>query len=133
MRRREVGTVEAFDRRQILEKFHRVEIGINSEILREVSEHVAQGVRVRGHVSSVPRDLAFRRSRDGREDAHQRSFARAVRPEQSQHSGPQFQAESAQGPGIRTVTLADIVDEELQSSLRVNRINVSESAEVSGM
>ena len=110
------GGVETFDGGEVFEEFDRVQIGIDAEILREVAERRAQSIGIGGQVGAIPHHAAFGGARDGGQDAHQRGLACAVGAEQSEHARAELQGEVAQRPVSATVTLADILDRELQES-----------------
>jgi hypothetical protein len=102
--------IQAFNCGHVFQEFERVQVGIHAEVLRQKSEHRSQGIGITGDVDSIPANRAFGGASDGREDAHQRGLAGAIGTEQSKHAGLQVETESAQGPHIAAIALADIVD-----------------------
>ena len=89
------GRVQAFDGGKVLEELLRIQVGINAEILGQVSEHRAQRIWIRSKVGIVPGHLAFGGARNGGEDAHQGGLARPVGAEQAEDAGLQLEAEAA--------------------------------------
>ena len=106
--------IQAFDCGQVLQELDRIQVGVNAEILRQIAEDGAHGIRVYGQVDVVPCDLARSGASDGGEDAHQCGLAGPVWTQQAQYAGSEFEAEVAQGKNIVAVLLADVVDDQLQ-------------------
>ena len=77
---------DPFYRREILQKFKRIQIGIYAEILRQITKHRAKGIRIPRDVRIVPQNAPGRGLRNRRQNTHQRGLARAVRPQQPQHT-----------------------------------------------
>ena len=86
------GCVQAFHGSEIFEEFDRVQIRIDAEILRQISE-----------LPRMPSDqppcrrrsigLAVGRARNRRQDAHQRCLSRAVGSEKSENTGTKLKGE----------------------------------------
>ena len=81
-----------------------------AELLRQIAQLAAQGRRLREHVQAVEMNAAGIRRLQRRQGAHERGFARAVGPEQTEHAGRNVQADVVEGAHSVGVGLGEMLD-----------------------
>src|SRR5205823_9861053 len=105
-------TIETLGRGEVFEELDGVEIRVNAEVLRKITQHCSQAIRRAENVHAIPSHRAARRLGDRSENAHKRRFARAIGPEQAKDSWPHFQGEILQAPNLAGVKFTDALKRE---------------------
>jgi hypothetical protein len=86
---------QALHRSDEAEELARAQRRVDAEVLRQVAQGGAQGVRIAGDVDAVPGDPAGAGPGHGRQHPHQRRLAGTVRAEQAQDPGAEVQRQAA--------------------------------------
>src|SRR4030095_16265034 len=88
------------------------EVRIEAELLRQIAELAPDELRILERVGAVERDLTGGRLEQAGDDAHERRLARAVRTEESEHSGRHGEAHALERGDGSGVDLDEIAKDE---------------------
>ncbi len=106
-------SIEPFYGCKVLKKLNRVQIGIDAEVLRQITENGTECIGGARDVDAVPEHAAFGGPGNRGQNAHQRGLAGAVGSQQAKHARFQFQTEVAQGDNALAISLGYILNGKL--------------------
>ena len=105
-----LAIVDPLEQRNVVEQILGIDARINAEILRQITQHRPDPVRLGADIDTLEMNRAAigRLQRGNR--AHQRRLAGPVGPQQPEHPGRNGQADIIQRPNVIAVSLAQTFD-----------------------